>query len=312
MKYWFVLALAVAILMYSIMYCLFAKAIENKTAITKIRKIWFSLCLLIYSLLINFGYMPAIDSKNNLPIYNGLGIIQEVWDLIIYFLVMLIFAIIIDLFIIRSILVAEINLAGVGGKFEESAESITRYENLTDQILNKINTEFKILQEIEIHLDFIQDKLDSENGIDFLSELLNLLHKYSAYLNDKVSISIIEDIDEEETLQGIKNAYHMKAYKYEEFRFNLANNASTPCLSGKDLRFYPKNILLIPYKIDLPIKEDNNPTKIIIAVEAKDTIITEEQYIICNMAKAFEQRVYIRLLEAYADFLEGEISPIEE
>lgn len=322
MRYWFITVTAVIIFLYSVYFCYFRS--ENKRDIWKVRKIWYAVSFLVYSFAINWWYMPSVTEKTRL--YTGLGIIQEVWDILIYFLVVLAFAVLVDLFVIRTISVSGFKVGAVEGTFaEETKESISELGDLSDILLKKMYVKFKMAQSAE---EFIKNNQDEKNNIEqYASFIEKFLQCYITYMNTPgkeegyeeyqnldIRIKVYSNPMDKKVQEEIRKIYRVKSKAFYELQYELENNAASICSKNMDTWFYPREILFIPYTVRIPFgdDEDENANKIMIVLEQRKHIVLEDGYDIVNILTQFESYLFTFLQGMEIEKLNKEIQVLKD
>jgi len=141
----YILLIAGLLAIYAILSLFFYEVLNKGETLRKIRRCWYSSCLLAFSVFINLRPPKSMEG------YNKLLVPHQVWDLIILFIAFIIVGFIVDALIIRTTSLGEFKFGGFGGKFlgEETKKNLKEQINNIEMIYDKIQAEYEVIQDLE-------------------------------------------------------------------------------------------------------------------------------------------------------------------
>jgi len=280
MTYWLVVLIAAILMFYSLLSWKFGDLFEIAKTLKKIRRCWYSFCLLAYTIYIN------TDNYKVSTGYNQLLVSQEVWNLLVLFIVFMSLGVVVDALVLRTTSLGEFKFGGFGGKFlgDEAKENIKEQIKNIELIYDKIEAEHEVIQILDSYLASIRDRLLAGEELDWLAEFEELLKKYCQAQNSNVDVAIYNTTDE--TMAQIKEHFKLTGSKYKDLKRNLAIVKSTFCDKNSDTLNYEKDVLFVP------VVSEYYEGNLLISLQGKSNILDNEQFFILNLIKLFEVNVF--------------------
>ena len=158
-----------------------------------IRRIYYSIWLFIAAVIINI-----IDVKK-LEINNSFGIPKVIWMVFLVFIASMVTAVILDILIISASGLKEVSLGWAKISKDEVQANIEEQKNNMDKILDKIESEYEVIQNFEeyIQRQCIRKKLEQDfEHFNWPEEFKELTQYYCNFQssNIKVAYLIMDDL----------------------------------------------------------------------------------------------------------------------
>lgn len=234
----------------------------------KIRRTYY--CISTFVLLFLLGTVDNniinIIGQNKLGISNNLVFTLDTFIAII----------LIDIFIISCKGLDEITFGATKVKFHTIEKSIETQINITETLIDKIKSEYKAVQNIDLYISDVENDLrmaadNTSHDVDILKHLENYLEKYfCTQEKDKIYIEILA-LEEVQSCLNLSNSIKKYYSRYEsiviETRLFDENN---------------KHYLCIPYQCTV---------ESIIILKSDSNLILAEECIIYNLTKIFENKL---------------------
>ncbi|MCF8012405.1 MAG: hypothetical protein K9L17_10925 [Clostridiales bacterium] len=281
-NYLYIFLLAIVLTIYSVIN-FFVKELSDASNIKKIRKLWYSLVFLFYSVYID--NLPSDIFKTS----SKIGIPQELWILLIHFIAFTTFAVVIDHLIIRTTKLGEIRFGNIGGSISEETtkDIIDEQDNTIDILFDKIKAENEIFEGFSDYTQNLEHELENLT-FSYESYIYQPLKMYCDYQKSDIEIVIYDGLIEE-NLHQLKSHFSLTCSAFKILRNSILNYQTFYCDKQTKTLNYKKDILFIPYKSDY--LED----KILIALQSKNDLIVDEQYFIYNILNYFEYYLFISI-----------------
>lgn len=238
-----------------------------------IRRIYYSIWLFIAAVIINI-----IDVKK-LEINNSFGIPKVIWMVFLVFIASMVTAVILDILIISASGLKEVSLGWAKISKDEVQANIEEQKNNMDKILDKIESEYEVIQNFEeyIQRQCIRKKLEQDfEHFNWPEEFKELTQYYCNFQssNIKVAYLIMDDLFNRE----LKLTYNLTDTNINTVIKDINENKSTIVAQRYQLVF-------IPYT---PVYYNK---KIVIILKGREYIFEVEQRFIVNLFKIFENYV---------------------
>lgn len=270
---WLYFLIPAALIIYSI--CI--AVIADVKWILKIKRIYYSLCTLLYIFMLKHINVIGICPKDGL-----FDISNKAWSIIIFTLIFFVSSIIIDNWIISGYVFKELGFLGTKFIREESKTVVAEQEGYTYSLENGITAMFETITEIRklFENEDIMSEIKS-NKFDFilrLSEVIEVYYKHrklsvdincETYVNSDID-SIVEDIVASNQLSLYKKIKLKKVLNKKDFIYLENKTYNLMLVTEKSLVFNKTNdIILVKIR---SIKEIN----------------LYDRYIIVDIVKYFE------------------------
>ena len=269
---------ASVLLIYSIL-TIFYEKLSNGSVLKVTRRIWYSLCLLLYAFyllirtpesLINFKFL-----KPNI-----------LWDEIALFIIFTIGAVIIDTLILRAASIKTLSLGTLGGVLEEEDAKKGANQTLVamDFINSKIEAEFDVIQNIEKIVNDVENKLINGFSIEWLEEIEKLIKQYCEYQQYEAVDVNVYDTDSD-TIKNIKEHYKLTKPAKNELERKISSSTAFYCDRKIKTLNFPQDIYFIPVELYFYDKQ------VLVTLKGIDNLAVMEKHIIANLVKAYEMKL---------------------
>lgn len=254
--------------------------VNREETLKKIRRVWYSFCVLAFAVYINIKPPKTAEG------YNKLLVSQEVWDLLFFFAIFIFFAVVVDALILRVTSLGEFKFGGFGGKFlgEETKVNLKEQLNNIELIYDKIQAEHEVIQDLENYMAPLVDRLLVAENEDWLAEFEDFLKQYCQAQKSNIEVAVFNTRDE--TLAQIKDHFKLNSSKSRELKRNIADKQSTFCDKSSDTLNYGKDILLVP------VESNYYGETVLVTLQGKNNVLDNEQFMVLNLMKLFEASVF--------------------
>ncbi|URZ05968.1 hypothetical protein [Clostridium felsineum] len=245
--------------------------------ISLFKKIYYIIWILAYIILVNHVELNKISIKDSF------GVPYNIWTLIIIFIIFLVLAYLLDIFILFGNGFKELSIFGAKFVKEETKEILDNQHKYLNLLIDKIKAENKIITGLKEYMNEENFKDKIINGKFYaLNELDKIIMQYynSQNIDVRVESVFIKDkkIDNslicENKLTRIESLELKRYYK----------NSTSYFLEKKD-----ESILFVPYTSQI---YDND---ILMIIKTDNNLMFEEQYMILNIITIYE----INILNVY-------------
>lgn len=238
-----------------------------------IRRIWFTLCLFMFIIVVN---NPLILNDNS-KFPNGINEIASC------FLGIIAFAIIIDLFIIKTIDIKEISIGSAKMSVGDAVQIVEHQQETLDSLELKVNAQYETFKNLEVLAKAFLAKIQAENEDthDYLDEIENLIDFY--FKNQSINVQVEVYQQDENILNEIIEEYELPLFIRKTLPQKISKMESVYYEKGKG-KNSEEDILIIPYKSVLGLE---NPMFIII-LRSKEKLAQQEGYILTQLLITYE------------------------
>ncbi|URZ04104.1 hypothetical protein [Clostridium felsineum] len=261
-----------------IIYALVAYKLSfSDETVSLFKKIYYIIWILAYIILVNHVEL------NKIPIKDSFGVPYNIWTLIIIFIIFLIVAYLLDIFILFGNGFKELSIFGAKFVKEETKEILDNQHKYLNLLIDKTKAENKILTGLKEYMNEENFKDKIINGKFYaLNELDKIIMQYynSQNIDVRVESVFIKDKKIDSSLICENKLTRMESLELKRYY----KNSTSYFLEKKD-----ESILFVPYTSQI---YDND---ILMIIKTDNNLMFEEQYMILNIITIYE----INILNVY-------------
>ncbi|URZ15488.1 hypothetical protein [Clostridium felsineum] len=243
------------------------------------KKIYYIIWILAYIILVNHVELNKISIKDSF------GVPYNMWTLIIIFIIFLMVAYLLDIFILFGNGFKELSI--FGAKFvKEDREAITIQQKNTQLFLKKTQAANTILIGLRKYIkenDFSGQIIKGKFHI--IQELVKIIKKYYEIQYLGANVNVITVNNAKEDIEKLSSNYNIDFVKRAELKRHYKHSNSYIIEQNN------RNVLFIPYTSDIYVNEDRDNKSMLVVIEAEKDLMLEEQYTIMSIITLYEAEI---------------------